>query len=289
MLKYSLLLFLGFIWGSSFILMKKALIVYPSDQVAALRMFLAFLAILPWVFTRLKGLSKKRWITLIIAGITGNGVPAFLFAKAQTEMDSSMAGMMNSLVPILALVFGLLFFQLKTNKLQAIGIGLGLVGALLLMYDPNALFILNRPTWLVLLASTCYALNVNIIGKYLQGMGSIAITAGAFLWIGPLCGFYLLFTDFASISMNHTFAVWSFLSVAALAVIGTTLAVVLFNRLLKLTGPLVASLVTYIVPIFALMWGVIDGEQPEMYRLVGVLIILSGVYMVNRFRGVSVK
>lgn len=264
--------------------MKKALVVYPPDQVAALRMFLAFLAILPWVFFRLKGLSKRRWITLAIAGVTGNGLPAFLFAKAQTEMDSSMAGMMNSMVPILALLLGLLFFKLKTNRFQAGGIGLGLIGSLILLYDPSAEFIFSRPTWMVLLASTCYALNVNIIGRYLQGMGSIAITAGAFLFVGPLCGFYLCLSDFMDVSQNHEFAIWSFLSVATLAVLGTTLAVVLFNRLLKMTGPLMASLVTYIVPIFALMWGVIDGESPEMFRLIGVAIILSGVYVVNRFK-----
>lgn len=264
--------------------MKKALVVYPPDQVAALRIFLAFLAILPWVFFKLKGLSKRRWITLFIAGITGNGIPAFLFAEAQTEMDSSQAGMMNSMVPILALFLGFLFFKLKTNKQQAAGIGLGFIGAVLLMYDPNAKFILNRPTWLVLIASICYALNVNIIGRYLQGMGSIAITSGSFLFIGPLCGFYLLFTDFRSITLDHDFAIWAFLSVATLAVFGTALAVVLFNRLLKITGPLLASLVTYIVPIFALMWGVIDGETPELFRLIGVAIILSGVYVVNRFK-----
>ena len=145
MLKWILLLATGLIWGSSFILMKKALIVYSPDQVASMRIFVASMSLFPWVIWRLKGLDARKLGLLLIAGLAGNGIPAFLFAIAQTEIDSSMAGMMNSLVPIIALVLGVVFFKMETHRMQIVGITLGLVGAITLMYDPSAKFIFNRP------------------------------------------------------------------------------------------------------------------------------------------------
>lgn len=282
MLKWILLLATGLIWGSSFILMKKALIVYSPEQVASMRIFVASMSLLPWVILRLKGLDKRKLALLLIAGLAGNGIPAFLFATAQTELDSSMAGMMNSLVPIIALILGLIFFKMETNRMQIIGIALGLVGAITLMYDPTAKFIFNKPTWLILSASTLYAINMNVVGRYLRDVPSITVSGVALLWVGPVCGIYLFCTDFVQRTTDHEFAFWAFLSIMVLAVVGTAFALVLFNKLLSIAGTLIASMSTYIIPVFALMWGVLDGEQPEWFRIIGVLIILSGVYLVNK-------
>ena len=281
MLKWFLLLANGFIWGSSFILMKKALVVYSPDQVASMRIFVASMSLLPWVIRRLKGLDGRKLILLLLAGLAGNGIPAFLFAIAQTEIDSSMAGMMNSLVPIIALVLGLIFFKMETNRMQIIGIALGFIGAITLMFDPSAKFIFNRPTWLILSASALYAINMNVVGRYLRDVPAIMVSGVALLWIGPVCGIYLFCTDFVQRTTEHEFAIWAFLSIMVLAVIGTAFALVLFNRLLIIAGTLIASMITYIIPVFALLWGVLDGEQPEWFRIIGVLIILSGVCLVN--------
>lgn len=272
----------GLIWGSSFILMKKALIVYSPNQVASMRIFVASMALLPWVIWRLKGLDKRKLMLLLVAGLAGNCIPAFLFATAQTEMDSSMAGMMNSLVPIIALILGLIFFKMETNRMQIIGIALGLTGAITLMYDPSAKFIFNKPTWLILTASTLYAINMNVVGRYLRDVPAITVSGVALLWVGPVCGIYLFSTDFIQRTSEHEFAFWAFLSIMVLAVVGTAFALVLFNKLLSIAGTLIASMSTYIIPVFALMWGVLDGEQPEWFRVIGVLIILSGVYLVNK-------
>lgn len=267
--------------------MKKALIVYSPEQVASMRIFVACLSLLPWVIWRLKGLDKRKLGLLLIAGLAGNGIPAFLFATAQTEMDSSMAGMMNSLVPIIALVLGLIFFKMETNRMQIIGIALGLVGAITLMYDPAAKFIFNKPTWFILSASTLYAINMNVVGKYLRDVPAITVSGVALLWVGPPCGIYLFSTDFVQRTSEHEFALWAFLSVFTLAVVGTAFALVLFNKLLSIAGTLIASMSTYIIPVFALMWGVLDGEKPEWFRIIGVVIILSGVYLVNKKKAVK--
>ena len=247
-----------------------------------MRIFVASMSLLPWVILRLKGLDKRKLALLLIAGLAGNGIPAFLFATAQTELDSSMAGMMNSLVPIIALILGLIFFKMETNRMQIIGIALGLVGAITLMYDPTAKFIFNKPTWLILSASTLYAINMNVVGRYLRDVPSITVSGVALLWVGPVCGIYLFCTDFVQRTTDHEFAFWAFLSIMVLALVGTAFALVLFNKLLSIAGTLIASMSTYIIPVFALMWGVLDGEQPEWFRIIGVLIILSGVYLVNK-------
>ena len=122
---------------------------------------------------------------------------------------------------------------------------------------------------------------MNVVGRYLRKVPAITTSGVALLWVGPVCGLFLLTTDVGPRTMEHEFAGWAFLSVGVLAVVGTALALVLFNKLIQIAGTLIGSMTTYIIPIFALMWGVLDGEQPEWFRVLGVIIILSGVYLVN--------
>jgi drug/metabolite transporter (DMT)-like permease len=261
--------------------MKKGLVVFSDVQMAALRMGLAWLVSLPFLLPRLREISKKEWLVLMFVGLTGNGIPAFLFATAQTSIDSSLVGMLNSLVPILTMVFGLLFFGMRTWYLQIIGLLIGFVGALMLIVLPGGISGFQPEALLVVLASMCYAVNLNVIRRFLPRMPSMLITAGAFLWIGPACILYLFTTDFTT-RLSHDYALESFIAIAILAIVGTTLAVFMFNGLIKSGGPLFASLVTYIVPVFAIMWGIIDGESISIWSLVGVFVVLTGVYLVNR-------
>lgn len=276
-----LLLLIGTIWGSSFILMKKGLVAFSDMQIAALRMGLAWIVTLPFLLPRISQISKKEWMVLLSVGLTGNGIPAFLFAIAQTKIDSSLAGMLNSLVPILTLAFGLLLFGLRTWLLQVIGLFIGFVGAILLIVMPSGIDGFQLESLLVVLASTCYAFNLNVVRKYLSKMPSMLITAGSFLWIGPACLVYLFSTDFIT-RFDHDYALQSFGAIAILAIVGTTLAVLLFNKLIQSGGALFASMVTYIVPVVAMGWGFLDGEHISLWSVFGVLIILAGVYLVNK-------
>ena len=276
-----LLLLIGGIWGSSFILMKKGLVVFGDTQIAAMRMGMAWLVTLPFLLGRFKEISKKEWLVLLSVGLLGNGLPAFLFATAQTEIDSSLAGMLNSLVPILTMGFGLLLFGLRTWLLQVVGLVIGFVGAIMLIVMPGGIDGFQPAALLVVLASTCYAFNLNMVRKFLPQMPSMLITAGSFLWVGPLCLLYLFSTDFTS-RFEHEFALQSFGAIVVLAVVGTTIAVLMFNRLIQSGGAVFASMVTYIVPIVAILWGVLDGETVSGWSIFGVFTILAGVYLVNK-------
>jgi drug/metabolite transporter (DMT)-like permease len=276
-----LLLLIGFIWGSSFILMKKGLLLFSADEVAALRMSLAWLVTMPFLIPRYREIKQKEWLVLLSVGLFGNGIPAILFATAQKTMDSAPVGMLNSLVPIFTLIFGVLLFKTKTWAMQVIGLLVGLVGALILIIGPEGISGFRWEAILVVIASGCYAFNLNVIKRFLPKMPSTLITSGAFLWVGPLCLVYLSFTDFFGKMDEDLFPV-SFSAIAVLSVVGTSFAVLLFNSLIQSGGPLFASMVTYIVPVFAVMWGLIDGENVHFYQLFGVFIILLGVYLVQK-------
>lgn len=276
-----LLLLIGTIWGSSFILIKKGLVVFSDTQIAALRMGLAWIVTLPFLLPRVREINNKEWLILLSVGLFGNGIPAFLFAYAQTKLDSSLTGMLNSLVPILTMVFGLLLFGLRTWTVQVIGLVIGFIGALMLIAMPGGINGFRPEALLVVFASACYAFNLNMVRKFLPTMPSMLITAGSFLWIGPLCLIYLFSTDFL-MRFEHEHALFSFGAIATLAIVGTTLAVLMFNRLIQSGGPLFASMVTYIVPVVAIGWGFLDDEQISSWSVMGVLIILTGVYLVNK-------
>ena len=276
-----LLLLIGTIWGSSFILMKKGLIVFSDTQIAAMRMGMAWLVTLPFLLGRFSEISKKEWFVLLSVGLLGNGIPAFLFATAQTKIDSSLAGMLNSLVPILTMIFGLMLFGLRTWALQVVGLIIGFAGALMLIVMPGGIDGFQPEALLVVLASTCYAFNLNMVRKYLPRMPSMLITAGSFLWVGPFCLVYLFSTDFLA-RFEHDYALQSFSAIAVLAIVGTTIAVLMFNKLIQSGGAVFASMVTYIVPIVAIAWGVLDNEHVSLWSVLGVVVILAGVYLVNK-------
>lgn len=277
---WATLLLIGFIWGSSFILMKKGLLVFTDGQVAALRIGLAWLVTMPFLFPSLRGITREQWGILLVVGLFGNGIPAFLFTAAQMHLDSAVVGMLNSLVPVLTVVFGAMAFGLRVNSGQAIGILVGLAGALLLII-PDGISEFRWPALLVVAASSCYAFNLNIVKRYLQEVPTMVITAGGFLWVGPGCIAYLLLTDFTE-HMQMPGAAIALGAVVLLAVVGTALAVLIFNALIQRAGPVFASTVTYVVPVFAVMWGMLDGEHLKIAQAIGVATVLFGVHLINK-------
>jgi len=214
----------------------------------------------------------------------GNFIPAFLFTKAETGITHSLTGMLNSLTPLFTLILGVLFFKNKTRWVNVIGIIIGFCGALGLILvgsDTSS----NEKIWygaLVVLATVFYAISVNTIKKFLGEVHSISITAYAFLFVGPPAGLYLFATDFTD-RLNNNPKAWSSLGfIVILAVVGTALAVVLFNSLIKHTSALFASSVTYLIPVFAILWGLFDQEEILTIHLLFIGIILIGVSLVNK-------
>lgn len=281
------LIFLAFIWGSSFILMKKGLETYDAYQVASLRILISFVFLSPVIIRNFKKIKRDQWWKILLAGLLGSGLPAFLFPIAQTEISSSMAGMLNSLVPLFTVVIGLLFFGLAFRKMKLLGVIIGLGGAIGLLSSKGEFSFENNLLLygsLVVIATLCYATNVNFIKAKLAEVSSLNITAFGFFLIGPAVAVYLFSTDFIEISRTDRAAPLNLFYISLLSIFGTALAVILFNMLIKKVSPVFASSVTYLIPVFAIFWGFIDGEAIGLDQLLFILIILSGVYIVNQDR-----
>lgn len=285
-----LLLFLAVIWGSSFILMKRGLESFNNFQVASLRIIIAFIALLPILIRNFKKISKSQWLPLFAAGMLGAVFPAFLFTTAQTQLSSSLTGMLNSLVPLFTVVIGIIFFKMPVRLLKILGVGIGLLGAFGLILGQNSLAggdeyslpMRSIPyALLVVLATVSYATNVNFIKRFLKNVSAVNITAFGFLIPSPLALIYLFTTDFTDRLTQDPSAPLNLAYVAILAIFGTSLAVILFNLLIKKVSPVFASSVTYIIPIFAMIWGLIDGETVSLIQILSIFVILFGVFIVN--------
>jgi drug/metabolite transporter (DMT)-like permease len=284
-INWCILIALALIWGSSFILMKRGMVVYASDEVAALRIFIAFLVLTPLIFKHVKRAQLKFWPAFLGMGMLGNFLPAFLFTKAETVISSSLAGMLNSLTPLFTLLFGVLLFKVKTKLWNALGILIGFIGAIGLLVAGKEEDMSSNLSYglFVVLATVFYALSVNIIKKFLNEVPSVTATVWALLFIGPMAGIYLFTaTDFVQHFQNHPQATSSLGYVSILAIFGTAVSVIIFNVLIRNTNALFASSVTYLIPIVAMFWGIFDGEDVLFQHFMWIVVILLGVYLVNK-------
>ena len=281
--QYVVLLSLALIWGSSFILMKIGLMSFSSEQVAALRIVLAALVLVPFAFKSFKSLRKQDIKSLLIVGFIGSFIPAFLFTKAETHIDSALAGMLNSLTPVFTLIIGVLFYEIKFKWWQALGLLIGLFGAFVLINTGHSLSFanINYFALLVIVATVCYSVNVNEVKARLSHLNGIEITSLSFMIAGPIAFIYLLTTDFTPVFQNPDWFL-HFSAIAVLGIIGTALALLFMNQLIRFVTPVFASTVTYIIPIFAIFWGIVAGENISTYHITGMAIILFGIALVNK-------
>ncbi len=279
-----LLLLLSLIWGTSYILIKQGLKVFEPDEVGALRVAVASLFLLPVAITRVKELRQADYWKLLASGMMGIFIPAFLFATAQTRIDSSVAGILNSLTPLFTMIIGSLIFKQKFGILPIIGILLGFGGVLMLVFNHSQGNIgqVNFFALLIVIACFLYAANINLIKFKISDLPSITITSVSILFIGPLAFIYLFrFTDFTQKFSTHPEA-WKALGfIALLGLMSTAIAILILNKLVKMTSPMFVSSVNYIVPIVSVMWGVVDGEKLEASHFIGMAAIIGGVYLAN--------
>lgn len=281
---YAVLFFLALTWGSSFILIKRGLEVYSSNEVGALRVVITWLFLLPFAIKRMKAFKAMHWLLFGIVGIVGSLAPAFLFAAAQKGIDSSLAGILNSLTPLFTLILGMLFFKLRPKWFNIMGVILGLAGAAgLVSVSGSGNFTFNVGyAMLIVIAAIMYATNVNVIKAYLHDIHPVTITSMAFFTIGPFTAIYLLgFTPFIETMSDHPHA-WSGLGyISILAIVGTGVALMLFNKVIQMTSAVFASSVTYFIPIVALLWGIADGESFKPGFVFFVILVIVGVLLVN--------
>jgi len=276
---------LSFIWGSSFILIKKGLIGMTPWQLGGYRLVISSIFIFLIGFKSLKGLNKKDWKWLSISGFLGSFFPSFLFAYAELEVDSSVTSALNSLVPINTVLLGYFIFKIKSSRFQLLGVVIGFFGALLLIAEgaelnPNQNY---NYSGFILLATLMYAANVNIIKRFLNEVSPLAIATANFVVIFIPSLLVLFFSKaLHSETIQRPEFSFSLLCIVILSIFGTALAKILFNTLIQISTPVFASSVTYLMPFVALLWGIMDSEIFNLKQLLSLLIILSGIYLVNK-------
>jgi len=285
LIKWVLMIILSLIWGSSYILMKRGLESFPYMQVGAIRLTISFLLLLPFAIARLKKVKKEKLIYIAIAGLLGNGIPAYLFALAQTGIDSQIAGILNSVAPLFTLIIGVIFFRFHTKWFNITGVLIGLSGAIgLLSVCGNKSFDFNFSFGIyVIFATLLYSININIVKRYLKDTDSITITSFAFIFIGVPSLIYLLSgTDFLYRLSETPQALKGLGYISVLALFGTAIAGILYNYLIKISTIIYAASITYLIPVIAVIWGIADGEKFGLSYIFWILLIFTGVFLVNK-------
>ena len=287
---WGLLLLLAVIWGSSFILMKKGMFnengdaIFSAPQVANLRILIASLVLLPFAIRSMRKLMvRKDFTVLLVVGLSGNLLPAFLFTYAQTGISSGLSGMLNSFTPVFTLIIGTLIFRVKVSNAQIIGSFIGLIGiVLLILLGKNSAISGDfKPILAVICATFLYGLSLNLIKHKLSAFKPIEITSLSFttLLIPSIIGFFYFDTP-ETIMHNHD-ASHALIFITILAVIGTAMAVFLFNGIIKISSALFASSVTYFIPIAAVIIGFLMKEKITSNQIMAMIIVLLGVLLIH--------
>ena len=283
-LAWIILIALAIIWGSSFILIKRGLDAFSPGQVGSIRILFAFLFLLPFGIKSLSKLNKKDWFFLFIVGALGNYIPYLLFAKAETRLASSLTGVLNALTPIFTMIISLFVFKLKMKTWQVIGLFISLVGSLGISFVNNegGFGSLNYYALFVVAATFCYGVSSSTIKAKLSHIKPVINASISLLTVGPIALGYLLSTNFIEVLNTHPDAYSSLGYLLILGIIGTAIALILFNKLIYLSSAVFATSVTYLIPIVAVLWGVVDGENIYPLHFVGMALIIFGVYKVNK-------
>ena len=282
LLALSLLILLAIIWGSSPILIKKALVKLDPFEIGALRLTLASFVLMPFLLKNLREIKRKDYFILFISGIVGNVIPYFLYPIAQTKIDSATSGVLTSLTPFFALIIGVIFYKLKATKNNIIGLIIGFIGTFLLILFSGSSggFTADVFGLFVVAATLLYGINLNLVKYHLNHLKPITITSFSIVSILPITLYILFFLspfydhlndfDFYKVELGY---------VLILGVLGTSIATIIFYNLIKIKDTVFASMVTYLMPLVAISLGVIDGEKINEVQLFGMALILTGVFI----------
>jgi drug/metabolite transporter (DMT)-like permease len=282
-LKWLFLTVLALIWGSSFILIKKGLVGLSPMQLGSLRIIFSAIFLIIIGFRSITEIKQHQWKYIALTSLFGTFIPAFLFAIAQTQISSSVSSILNSLTPLNTLIIGGLAFGLSFKRTQVLGVIIGLIGTLLLIVN-GAMNHPNQNYWytvLVLVASICYATNVNLLKKHLSDVKPLSISTGNFLVMLVPALIVLFSTNFLSVVENAEVQN-SMIYIIILGVVGTGIANIIFFKLIQMSSPVFATSVTYLIPVVAFFWGLLDNEMLTPIQFIGAFIILIGVYLSSK-------
>lgn len=281
--KWLILAVLAIVWGSSFILIKKGLLGLTPIQLGAVRIFVASIVMLCIGWKHIPSIPKNKWKFLFASSMYGIFFPAFLFAYAQTQIDSTISSILNATTPLFTLFLSVLIFGISAQKRQYFGVAIGFIGSLILILS-GAIVHAEQNYWyalLAVLACVLYALNINWIKKFLSDLTPIQISMGSFTCLLP-CSIIVLLNSNLGATVHLETTQMSIIYTAILGICSTGLASLLFYRLIILSSPVFASSSTYLIPVVAFVWGVFDHESIHISQLAGALVVLLGVYLSSR-------
>ena len=283
LVSWLIFILLGLVWGSSFILIKKSLLAFSPAETGALRVLIAFIAFIPLLIIRRREIDWSLFSFFLIVGLTGNGIPSYLYPLAETKISSSVAGVLNGLTPIFTIIIAALIFRHKYFVRHYFGIILGFIGAAILLMFGGEKFDFQTVQYgsYIVLATICYATSVNTVHNYLSKVDTLMVSAMAFVVIGPIALIYLCTTDVYYDITQKPDGWTSLIAVSILALAATALATVLYFKLVQIKGAVFASVIAFVIPIVALFWGVVDGEYIAFHHLIGLAAIMISLYLIK--------
>jgi drug/metabolite transporter (DMT)-like permease len=281
--KWLLFISLSVIWGSSFILMKKSSEHLNGLQIGSIRIFAAGVAFLPFAVFHVAKIPMKKIGIVIVTGLLGNLFPALLFASAiKGNGESSLASILNSLTPLFVIVISVLFFKAKVPRKKMAGVLVGFAGLVILGLSKGPLSTNDNGLLLILIATVFYGINVNLVSQYLKEIDGFKIASVSLMIMAIPAALIMWQQNVFSIARYNTEARWSIATACLLGVAGSSIATALYYILIQKAGGLFASLVTYAIPIVAIIWGLLANEQITAMQVGCLAIILGGVYLANR-------
>lgn len=283
-INWSIFILLSVIWGSSFILMKLSKEDLSGFQIGAVRIFSAGLIFIPLAIFHFSRIPSRKLPLVILSGMLGNFIPAFLFAIAiDKKIDSALAGILNSLTPLFVIVINILFYKAKMPIRKVVGVIIGLIGLLVLSLSEGGISFNNFGyALLILLATLLYGININLVSHYLKDVNPISMATVSLAIMSIPAGIMVWQLETFTLIIHDTSARWSFAASALLGIVGSAYATVLFYYLIKKAGGLFAAMTTYAIPIVAIIWGIIAKENVTTVQVFCLGVILGGVYLANK-------
>ncbi len=264
--------------------MKRGLIAFSALQMACLRICIAGVCFIPFFIYHIRKEKITSVWKYILVGLTGTAIPAFMFAIAQTQISSSTAGIMNTLTPIFTILVGIVFYKMMVNKYQILGVIFGFGGAIALILLGKDDDGTSGNMWyagFIVIASVLYGINLNFVKTHFQKENSVRLSSFSFVLVTIPCLFYVFSSDIPKIIITPE-GMTAFYYVALLSIISTMIALIIFYKLVQDTNPVFASSVSYLVPIVALLWGIVDNEFIGMGHYVSLALIMLGIYMIRK-------
>ncbi len=278
---WTVFVLLAFVWGGSFILIKKGLIHFSPVQVGAMRIALSAIAFIPIFLISKVPFPKGKVLLVTAVVLTGNGIPAFMFALAETRLGSAVTGVLNSLTPIFTLLMGIIFFGTKLKRHHLVGLFLGCLGITVLMVSEKD-WRVSSYVLFVVFGTMCYGTSANLVKRYCQDIHPIALTAVGFFSLGCISVIILWLTGAGDVIVQAETWRASMPSLIILSVVCTVMANILFYHLIQRTSAIFGSAIAYAIPCMALVWGSLDGEMISWYQFAGFGFIIAAVYSLRR-------